>query len=305
MEWKLAIVAREDGGRSSGTLAGAFALFNYVWFNDVKPYKDLGTLELVMQTEKKEKDLLKRLENWLDFINECSEAWAPLVGQNKVLIFSGDHSGAAGIFSAISRIWQGEKIGVLWIDAHADLHTPFTSPSLNPHGMPVGAMLGLDGKHIRRRDLSDDEINVWDTIKEFSGRLSPEDIFYLGVRSLEKEEATFIKELDIECVSAQEVNPLDIHGIANRILTFFEGYDTIYVSFDIDSLDSFYVPGTGTPVPAGLTPEFIIELLDVVFEQLPVKVFEIAEYNPLLDVQGRTIKTIMEILNGLGRHFTS
>ncbi len=303
MKWKTSIIAREDGGRRSGSIAGSFALYNYIRFNAISPFSEFEESNLLIQSVPKENDLFNRLENWQLFINECREALTKELQTNKMLIFSGDHSGSAGIFSSFKDASGDAKIGLLWIDAHADLHTPYTSPSLNPHGMPVGAILNLDAKHLKRRNLSPEILEVWERIKNATGSLSPEDIFFLGIRSVEKEEASLIKELDIECVTAHDINFLDIAGLSQRIVDFFNGYSAVYISFDIDALDSYYVPGTGTPVPSGLTPEFIVELFDLILPKLPVRIFEITEYNPLLDVQGKTLNTIIEILKPLGRHF--
>ncbi|NPA33422.1 MAG: hypothetical protein GXO48_00625 [Chlorobi bacterium] len=303
MKWKTSIIAREDGGRFSGSIAGSFAVYNYIRFNAINPFSEFEESNLLIQSVPKENDLPKRLENWKLFINECKEALTNELQDNKMLIFSGDHSGSAGIFASFKEALKDEKIGLLWIDAHADLHTPYTSPSLNPHGMPVGAILNLDAKHLKRRDLPIEIVNLWDEIKDATGSLSPEDVFFLGLRSVEKEESTLIRELDLECVSAHDINFLDIDGLAQRILDFFDGYDAIYISFDIDALDSYYVPGTGTPVPSGLTPEFLIELFDLILPKLPIKIFEITEYNSLLDIQGKTLNTIIEIIKPLGKHF--
>ncbi len=303
MRWKTSVIAREDGGRLSGTVAGSFALFNFFKFNTISPFSELEKSSFLSQTVPKESDLFKRLDHWKLFIYECWETFTDELKSSRTLIFSGDHSGSAGIFSSFRQATGDAKIGVLWIDAHADLHTPFTSPSLNPHGMPVGAILNLDAKHLKRRDLSPEIIELWNEIKSATGFLSPEDIFFLGLRSVEKEEAKLIRELDLECVTAHDINFLNIDELANKIVDFFDGYDAIYISFDIDALDSYYVPGTGTPVPSGLTPEFMIELFDLILPKLPVRIFEITEYNPLLDVQGRTLNTIVEILKPLGKHF--
>jgi arginase len=197
-------------------------------------------------------------------------------------IIAGDHSSAGGTISGIASSFPGKKIGVLWIDAHADLHTPYTTPSGNVHGMPVATALGVDNLDCKKNEVDAEVISMWDNLK--SNALKPENLFYVAVRDTEKEENFLIEKLEIKNFTVEEVRKSGATELIKILEHKFKDVDYLYVSFDVDSMDPELTShGTGTPVPNGLTPEEAKELLNGVCQFEKLVALEIVEVNPCLD----------------------
>jgi arginase len=206
------------------------------------------------------------------------------------VIISGDHSSAGGYIGAIRKAYPDKRLGVIWIDAHGDLHSPYTSPSGNLHGMPLAAALGVDNLEYKVNDPNPDTIKHWDSIKNAGGifpKIHPEDIVFIGIRDLEKEERAIIKSNNIKNYLVSELRNIGAEEVARESLEYLAGCDHIFVSFDVDSMDPDEVSyGTGTPVPNGLHENEAQELLRTFVADSRVKFFEMMEINPLLDKGG-------------------
>lgn len=203
-------------------------------------------------------------------------------------IISGDHSnGLAGI-SAYKDLYPNNRLGVIWIDAHADLHTPFTSPSGNMHGMPLAAALGLSKKTLSKNEVDKTALMHWEALinlgnKKLSPKLNPKDLVFLELRDLEAEEIALLKDLDILHYVPQERTEIGIPKLIEEVVDHLKDCDHILVSFDVDSLDPTVSFGTGTPVPGGLLRQDAVELLGGLLKLSNLFAFEITEINPLLD----------------------
>jgi arginase len=218
------------------------------------------------------------------------------------VVFSGDHSNGAGGISGLKEAVDGE-IGVIWVDAHADLHSPYTSPSGNMHGMPLGASLGLD--HLPtvtpRNSLSERELNGWNGYKTLGDKgivpkISAENLVFIGIRDLEGEEWDIINSLGIKYYTPEMIGEMGMQSVLDECFKYLSHVEHIYLSFDVDSLDSSISMGTGTPVPNGLTIEDGQKVFQRCFNDEKVKVFEITEINPMLDVENKMAKSIIECL---------
>ncbi len=231
-------------------------------------------------------------------INACEQISDIVKRGNFPLILSGDHSNAASAIAAVRNQNPDKKIGVIWIDAHADLHTPYTTPSGNMHGMPVAISLGIDNN--KQKNLpSDIEVAWWEKLKAQNGlgksSINPQDIVFIGIRDLETEEWDYIHAEKIKYYSTDDINRASTKQLYNEILTYFNDYDLLYVSFDIDSMDSDLVPGTGTPVAGGLTKEQAGELLYYLWNTPKLCGLEIAEINPQIERE-KTLKNVYALL---------
>src|SRR5690606_38616860 len=179
------------------------------------------------------------------------------------IILAGDHSTAAGTIMGIKAADPEKRLGVIWIDAHADLHTPYTTPSGNMHGMPLAMCIGTDNLDCRNNDTEKDTLAYWEKIKKIGGekpKILPEDIVYIAVRHTEEPENYLIQHHQIMNFTIGEIRKEGIVDIANQALTTLSACDQIYISFDVDSMDSSISKGTGTPVPEGLSVEEAIQL---------------------------------------------
>lgn len=215
------------------------------------------------------------------------------------IVLAGDHSTAAGTIMGIKAAHPEKRLGVIWIDAHADLHTPYTTPSGNMHGMPLAMTTQLDNLDSRVNDVSADTISYWEKIKKIGGefpKIDPQDIVFISVRDTEAPEDHLIKKFGIKNFSTQEVRDLGIDKVASQALEVLKDCQQIYISFDVDSLDSSISVGTGTPVPNGLTVEEAIHLNAALIKDKRVCCWEIVEVNPTLDTENTMAEAAFEVL---------
>lgn len=217
------------------------------------------------------------------------------------LVLAGDHSSAGGTIAGIKMANPDKRLGVIWIDAHADLHSPYTSPSGNMHGMPLATALGVNNDEHKVNDVSEEVAATWNEIKNIGGiqpKIMAEDLVFIGVRDTEEPEDYFISNNDIKNVSVEQVRRNGVETISEEVLDHLKNCDLIYVSFDVDSLDCDLVSyGTGTPVPNGLTEQEAGGLINHFLIDKRVCSFEIVEINPCLDnKQNKMAETAFRIL---------
>ncbi|MCB0483799.1 MAG: arginase [Flavobacteriales bacterium] len=220
------------------------------------------------------------------------------------IVLSGDHSLAAGTIAALKKSIGNAKLGVIWIDAHFDLHSPYTSPSGNVHGMPLAAALGLDNMRLRKNDLNPIAEKAWIRLKKQGGvfgKIDPKHLLFYGVRDFESEEAQIVKEHEIKNFTVEEVRKKGIESAVLEGMARLIDTDYIYISFDVDSLDPDITSyGTGTPVKGGFTPREAIDLIQSFTHSGKVICFEMVEVNPLLDKQGNKMaETAFEVLDAV------
>lgn len=216
------------------------------------------------------------------------------------VVLSGDHSNAGGTISGLKAQNPQKRLGVIWIDAHADLHTPYTTPSGNLHGMPLAISLDQDNMACKRNVPNKDAMNTWNALKAIGGirpKVLPEDIILIGLRDYEKEEASLIHELGIKVIKVSQLRKSGTEQIARQCLLHLQACDSIYVSFDVDSLDSSISKGTGTPVPNGLKEREAEDLLARLMQSPKICCFELTEVNPTLDSENVMSEIAFQILH--------
>lgn len=215
------------------------------------------------------------------------------------IVLAGDHSTAAGTIMGIKAAHPDKRLGVIWIDAHADLHTPFTTPSGNMHGMPLAMASQTDNPECKINEPSEDTLMFWERIKNIGGnfpKINLEDIVFISVRDTESPEDFLIEKHGIKNFKTKEVRELGIQEVAKQSLEILRDCDQIYISFDVDSLDSSISVGTGTPVPDGLTVKEAIELNAELIKDKRVCCWEIVEVNPTLDTENTMAENAFEVL---------
>ncbi len=208
------------------------------------------------------------------------------------LILGGDHSTAIGTVAGISGFCNKKKstLGIIWIDAHADMNTEITTPSGNIHGMPLAIALGLGDKRLTH-------------INSFSPKVKVENVVLIGVRDVDIFEAQTIKENKLNVYTMTEVDKMGIHRIILKVLNDFKSrVDHIHISFDMDGIDPDFAEGVGTPVPGGLTYRESQLLMEMVADCGCMNSLEILEVNPILDVKNKTAFLATElIISALGK----
>jgi arginase len=222
------------------------------------------------------------------YANVCHTVKEVITKEKKLpVVLSGDHSAAGGTIAGLRAAFPGEKVGVVWIDAHADLHSPYTTPSGNVHGMPLAAALAQDNKENQRNDIKGVTLQAWEKMKNVCAHspwITPEELILVGVRDTEPEEDFLIEKLNIHNISVSECRSMGFERSGVQILQYLQHCDRIYVSFDVDSMDPDLVSdGTGTPVADGFLPEEVGDMVAVLVEDPRFCCFEIVEINPTLD----------------------
>ncbi|MES2560368.1 MAG: arginase [Bacteroidota bacterium] len=243
----------------------------------------------------------KNIENIRNFQEKIVENIQDILKLNKLpFIISGDHSSANALISGIKDYHANARIGVIWIDAHADLHSPYTTPSGNIHGMPIAALMGDDHREMGKNDPKQMTRDLWEVLKKLGRkRITPKiqgrDLVFIALRSTEDEEEKIITKEGIKCFRPTDIKTLGIEIVANQTLEHLRNCQYIYISFDVDSLDTQYSVGTGTPVEDGLTLEQAEYLLTTFGKQDKLIGLEITEINPDLD----TRKPMQQVISGL------
>ena len=215
------------------------------------------------------------------------------------VILSGDHSIAGATIAGIKMAKPKSKLGLIWIDAHADLHTPFTTPSGNVHGMPVAAAINEDNEDCAVHELDEETKKYWNQLKQMgkiAPKVLPEDVVFISLRDYEKEEKYLIEKYGMKVVSTNEVRRKGPENIVRSVTRYLSDCTDIYISFDVDSLDSSISKGTGTPVSNGLREREAEDLISKFMQNRKVCCFEITEVNPTLDKENLMSEIAFNIL---------
>lgn len=208
-------------------------------------------------------------------------------------VIGGDHSCAIGTWSGVHLAYPRKKLGLIWIDAHLDAHTPETSESGNIHGMPVATLLGYG--HPALTSIGQSAMQG-----AHKPKILPENIAYIGIRSFENGEQEFIEQLGIRVYYMQEVSKRGFKEVFN------EAYEAIApnvnimgLSVDLDGFAPEEVPGTGIHEPHGINPQEFCHTLAELKLQKPWVGLEIAEFNPYRDEEHKTIFWMQQILQAV------
>ena len=215
------------------------------------------------------------------------------------LVLSGDHSNAGGTIAGIKKAYPDSRLGVIWIDAHADCHSPYTTPSGNMHGMPLAAALNEDNLGCQVNDIDPETSFFWEAMKRVGvpgPKLNHQDLIYIMVRDTEAPENELRYRYGIHNFDYDEFNAKGPRRVAEEALTRLSDCDIIYVSFDVDSLDSRFSKGTGTPVERGLDVEQAKELNHYLMQSEKIVCFEMGEINPTLDAKNTMADNAFGIL---------
>ena len=191
------------------------------------------------------------------------------------------------------------KLGVIWIDAHADLHTPYTTPSGNMHGMPLAAAIADDNQESRTHELDEKTAAMWNQLKSIGKipqKVLPEDVVFISLRDYEKEEKHLIEKHGMKVITTSEVRRIGAENVSRKVLRYLSDCSDIYVSFDVDSLDSSISKGTGTPVSNGLKEREAEDLISKFMQNRKICCFEITEVNPTLDKENLMAEIAFNIL---------
>jgi arginase len=216
------------------------------------------------------------------------------------IVVGGDHSISIGSVSGTKMAFPEQRLGVIWIDAHADLHSPWTTPSGNVHGMPLALLMHIEKKGRNKPRVY--TMDTWDRLRRIgvSGpKLTPRDLVIISLRDYEPEEEAIIKEHGIKVITVKELRGKTAGGVVKETLEYLQECDRIHVSFDVDSLDPTISKGTGTPVPDGLFLEEARDLLAGFCADPKTATLDVVEINPALDMNNAMAEATLSILEPL------
>ncbi len=193
-------------------------------------------------------------------------------------VLGGDHSIVLGSLAGLAATAKksGKKVGVLYVDAHGDFNSTETTPTGNVHGECLAASAGIGLKELT---------NLY-----YQGqKVDPKNICFVGCRDLDPGEKLLMKEAGVTVFTMSDIDRQGFSEIIKKVKTFFLSHaDIIHVSFDMDVLDPMFAPGTGIPLPGGLTNREALLLMEEMATTGKVKSAEIVEVNPILDVRNQT-----------------
>lgn len=251
----------------------------------------------------------KRIKGLLSVLERTANSVKNSLKNNEFpIVLAGDHSTSAGTISGIRMAYPKQRLGVIWVDAHADLHSPWTSPSGNMHGMPLAAVLNEDNSQNKMNKPDKETQDYWAKIKKLGGiapKIEYSDIVYIGLRDIEPEESYLLKKHKVKIFSTNEVKRNGVEKIARDTLAHLNRCHMIYISFDVDSMDSSISKGTGTPVRNGITEKEAGSLLVRLIQNEKVCCFEISEVNPTLDKENLMAENTFEILQRVVSQLTN
>ncbi|MDD5248357.1 MAG: ornithine--oxo-acid transaminase [Rhodocyclaceae bacterium] len=206
-------------------------------------------------------------------------------GQFPVVI-GGDHAIAAGTWRGAAQALQerapGRQFGLLWLDAHADVHTRATSPTGNLHDMPLAALLG---------------INVPGLGSPADLHLKPHNLIIVGLRSFEAVEMSLLRRLGVKIYDMEEIGRRGLRAVMDEaVQRLSAGTEAFGISIDLDVVGAEDAPGVSTPCSSGLGGAALCEALHGICQQPKLSALEIAEFNPAHDIEGRTARLVHALL---------
>ncbi|HEX8358160.1 MAG TPA: arginase [Segetibacter sp.] len=242
----------------------------------------------------------KRIKGICTMYEKVSKAVRDTIKSNFFpVVLSGDHSISGATIAGVKMAKPHAKLGVIWIDAHADLHTPYTTPSGNMHGMPLATALAEDNLENSVHELDAETEKYWNHLKNLGG-ISPkvlgEDIVLISLRDYEREEKAIIEKLGIKIITSGEVRRKGPENIVRSVIRYLSDCTDLYVSFDVDCLDSSITKGTGTPVSNGLREREAEDLVSKFMQNRKICCFEITEVNPTLDRENLMAEIAFNVL---------
>jgi arginase len=273
-----------DMGPSAVRVAGLEARLEALG-HDVR---DGGNVAVFLAEQKKEgnprakylKEITTTCAKYADMVMKALQAGETPLG------IGGDHSMAIGSVSGVSEFYRrigGEKIGLIWLDAHTDINTPETSPSGNVHGMPLAALMGLGPSELQN-------------LFGYCPKVSPANCVIVGVRDIDARERENVRRAGIRVFTMRDIDERGLRSVMEEALAL-AGRDTAgyHVSLDMDWVDPEDAPGVGTPVRGGATYREAHLAMEIIADDGHMLSFEIVEVNPVIDERNRTAELAVQL----------
>jgi arginase len=279
-----------DMGPSALRLAGLNAKLQALGYE----VEDLGNVSAAQQESVPAGD--ENAKYLAQIANSCAKL-AGLVkevldGGKFPLVLGGDHSIAAGTVAGVAQAFRqrGEKIGIIWIDAHADMNTPESSPSGNVHGMPLACCLGRGPAQLAR-------------IFDFAPKAEGRNVVLIGLRAVDERERAVIRESGVTAFTMRDIDERGLRNILEQAIALVTNETAgFHLSLDMDAVDPDEAPGVGTPVRGGVTYREAHLAMETICDSGRIVSMEVVEVNPVLDEANRTALLGVElVMSAMGK----
>lgn len=256
--------------------------------------EDLGNVEVV---QPESIPLHNDKQRFLPEITDTCQRVAKLVSQvlengRLPLILGGDHSISMGTIAGSASHFhaQDRKLGVIWIDAHADMNTPETSPSGNIHGMPLATCIGMGDETLTQ-------------LGGFCPKVQAKNVALVGIRSVDSQERINVRKSGVMSFTMRDIDERGMRSVMDEAIRIASnGTDGIHVSLDLDAVDPSEAPGVGTPVKGGLSYREAHLALEMIADSRKLVSIDCVEVNPVIDEANRTAALAVEYLcSALGK----
>ena len=208
------------------------------------------------------------------------------------LVLGGEHSIAVGAVTGTAAHFRKhhQRIGLIWIDAHADMNTPETTPSGNVHGMPLAAIAGMGAPELV-------------SLGGFSPKVDPSNIAIVGLRCVDDEERLNVHRAGVHAFTMRDIDERGLRSVMQEAIDHASrGTAGFHLSFDMDALDPDEAPGVGTPVRGGITYREAHLAMEIVADSQKMVSMELVEVNPVIDEVNRTALLAVElIMSAMGK----
>lgn len=278
-------VACGHGARNRGCEAGADVLYAA---NLVERLQSRGHAAFWCDTIRPDSSADTNLEVVAQVCDRLAQRVEAIIGRGDFpLVLGGDHSCAVGTWKGVAGACRSNgPIGLIWIDAHMDAHTPQTSPTGALHGMPLACLLGSGEEAL---------VAIGKGV-----RLEPRHVCLIGVRSFERGEADLLAHLGVQTYLMEEVRRRGLEAVIRDALDVVQdGTVGFGVTVDLDALDPDEVPGVGSPAPGGISVAALRSGLAQLAHHPALLAAEIAEYNPPRDRHSATAAIVVDLIEAL------
>ena len=256
--------------------------------------EDLGNVPVVQRESYPEGDArAKYLPQITDTCTRLAEMVENAYREGKFpLVLGGDHSIAVGTVSGISHVFRkrGEKIGVIWVDAHADMNTPGSSPSGNVHGMPLACCIGIGPQPL---------IEIFG----YAPKVEPANVALIGIRSVDGTERNTVQGTGVHAFTMRDIDERGLRAVMQEAIGIASaGTAGCHVSLDMDAIDPQEAPGVGTPVKGGITYREAHLAMEILSDSGRMTSMEVVEVNPVIDEANRTATLAVElVMSAMGK----
>jgi len=215
-----------------------------------------------------------------------------LTGGGVPLVLGGDHSVAVGTVSGVSHFFRQreQKVGLIWLDAHADINTPESSPSGNIHGMPLACIVGEGPAELTE-------------LFAYKPKVSPENVVIVGLRDVDQTEKPHVRQYGVHAFTMRDIDERGMRAVMEEAIRLAsDGTAGFHLSLDMDFVDPKDAPGVGTPVRGGVTYREAHLAMEMICDSRRMLSMEVVEVNPVIDEVNRTADLAVElVMSGLGK----